>query len=52
MIKTRMHKPAAVGDASRVTIFAEGGAARIVKGTVRPLKKGVDQVLVNMGCAQ
>jgi hypothetical protein len=48
----RTHKPAAVGDASRVTIFAEGGAARLLKGTVRPLKEGVDEVLANMGYAQ
>ena len=48
----RTHKPAAVGDASKVTIFAENGTAALAKGVVRPLKEGVDKVLVNMGYDQ
>ena len=48
----RTHKPAAVGDASKVTIFAEGGSAKLTGGTVRLLKDGVQKVLEDMGFRQ
>ena len=48
----RTHKPAVVGDARRVTIFAEDGTASLQSGQVRALKEGVEEVLVNMGYKQ
>lgn len=45
----RTHKPTAIGDAGKVTFFAEGGAATLTEGTVRPLGEGVEQVLANLG---
>ncbi len=45
----RTHKPTFMGDTGKVTIFAEGGKATLISGSVSPLKEGCNQVLVDMG---
>ncbi len=48
----RTHKPAAVGDASKVILFAAGGTARLIGGSVRSLKDEVQKVMEDMGFRQ
>lgn len=45
----RIHQPTAVGEAGKVTFFAEDGAAKLLRATVRPLKAGVEPVLEKLG---
>ncbi len=45
----RILKPAKVGDASKVTLFAEGGDARLDASTIRALNAEANKVLENMG---
>lgn len=45
----RLHHPAAVGAAGKVTFFAEGGDAKLTRASVRPLNAGVEQVLEKLG---
>lgn len=45
----RILKPARVGDATKVTLFAEGGTARLEASTVRPLNAEAGKVLEKLG---